>query len=402
MEVDNLEATVARIKVEKSARTKTRAPRNPLFLDEKYFGPEPVWDTAAAMELTDAEFDVRLRNSFRYYNYFYSNRELRPEFNSWLAASNLVDADTLRAYLKSPDSLTPITVAALVRAHRKGMPMRDRFRDHIKNTVLSIVNREALGTAVAETEKEKPKAAVKQPTIQDRLREIAEGHIAHIESFEDQLESDAVTFDAYGYFHEKTVTQGAVVAVSKFFQPHFEEISAAAAGEDEQLKEGYRKWPKVRFKRYIAFYTALFADIEKYQQHKTVVRKPRVKRAPSKEKLVARVKYMKQDAALKLTSINPADIVGAGQLWVFNTRTRKLGVYVADSLQGPLSIKGTSIVGFDEAASVNKTVRKPADALRDFFKATKPALKKFLSTIKSTESKMTGRLNEDTVLLKVL
>jgi hypothetical protein len=74
MEVDNLEVAVARIKVEKSARTKTRAPRNPLFLDEKYFGPEPVWDTAAAMELTDAEFDVRLRNSFRYYNYFYSNK----------------------------------------------------------------------------------------------------------------------------------------------------------------------------------------------------------------------------------------------------------------------------------------------------------------------------------------
>ena len=392
---------MARIKVEKSAR-KTRAPRNPLFLDEKYFGPEPVWDTVAAMELTEAEFDTQLRNSFRYYNYFYSNRELRPEFNSWLSKSDLVDADTLRAYLKSPDSLTPITVAALVRAHRQGMPMRDRFRDHIKHTVLGIVNRAALGTAPAETEKEKPKTVVKQPTIQDRLREIAEGHIAHIETFEDQLETEAVTFDAYGYFHEKTATQGAVVAVSKFFQPHFEEITAAAAGEDEQLKEGYSKWNRARFKRYITFYTTLFADIERYQQHKTVVRKPRVKRAPSKEKLVARVKYLKQDAVLKLTSINPADIIGAAQLWVFNTRTRKLGVYVADALQGPLSIKGTSIVGFDEAASINKTVRKPADTLRDFFKATKPALKKFLGTIKSTESKLTGRLSEDTVLLKVL
>ena len=392
---------MARIKVEKSAR-KTRAPRNPLFLDEKYFGPEPVWDTAAAMELTEAEFDTQLRNSFRYYNYFYSNRELRPEFNSWLSKSDLVDADTLRAYLKSPDSLTPITVAALVRAHRQGMPMRDRFRDHIKHTVLGIVNRAALGTAPSEVEKEKPKTVVKQPTIQDRLREIAEGYIAHIETFEDQLETEAVTFDAYGYFHEKTATQGAVVAVGKFFRPHFEEITAAAGGEDEQLKEGYSKWNRARFKRYIAFYTALFADIERYQQHKTVVRKPRVKRAPSKEKLVARVKYMKQDAVLKLTSINPADIIGAAQLWVFNTRTRKLGVYVADTLQGPLSIKGTSIVGFDETASINKTVRKPADTLRDFFKATKPALKKFLGTIKSTESKLTGRLSEDTVLLKVL
>jgi hypothetical protein len=111
---------------------------------------------------------------------------------------------------------------------------------------------------------------------------------------------------------------------------------------------------------------------------------------------------MKQDAALKLTSINPADIIGAQQLWVLNTKTRKLGVYVADSLQGPLAVKNSTIVGFDPVASVNKTVRKPEETLKEFFKASKPALKKFLSTIRATESRLTGRINEDTVLLKVL
>jgi hypothetical protein len=394
---------MARIKVDKSNRTpRARIPRNPLFLDEVRVGTEPKWDPVSALEYTDAEFDTKMRASFRYYNYFYSVRELRPEFNSWLSKSNIVDADTLRVYLKSPDALTPITIAALIRANRAGMPMRDRLIEHIRKTVNNIVHTVREQQLDTEQREEKPKSIAKVVTIQDRLKDIADGHVAHIESFEDQLADGAVTFDAYGYLHEKTVAQGTVITISKFFRPHFEELVAAAEGKDEQLKEGYRGWAKAKFKRYIDFYTALFADIEKYQQHKTVVRKPRVKRAPSKEKLVSRVKYLKQDAGLKLTSINPADIVGASQLWTFNTRTRKLGVYHADSLQGPLGVKNSAIVGFDAATSVNKTVRKPEETLKEFFKATKPALKKFLSTIKATESKLNGRLNEDTLLLKVL
>jgi hypothetical protein len=395
---------MARIKVDKSNRTpRARIPRNPLFLDEVRVGTEPKWDPVEAMEYTDAEFDTQMRASFRYYNYFYSVRELRPEFNSWLSKSDIVDADTLRVYLKSPDSLTPITITALIRAHRAGMPMRDRLIDHIRKTVKNIVHtvyEQQLDTE--QREEKKPRAVAKTVGIQDRLKEIADGHVAYVETFEDQLAEGAVAFDAYGYFHEKTATQGAVVAVSKFFRPHFDELVAAAEGRDDQLKEGYRGWTKTKFKQYIEFYTKLFTDIERYQQHKTVVRKPRVKRAPSKEKLVARVKYLKQDSGLKLTSINPADIVGASQLWTFNTRTRKLGVYHADSLQGPLSVKNSTIVGFDAATSVNKTVRKPEETLKEFFRASKPALKKFLSAIKATESKLNGRINEDTVLLKVL
>jgi hypothetical protein len=394
---------MARIKVEKSTKApRTRVPRNPLFLDESRVGYEPQWDPVASLELTDAEFDVKMRTSFRYYNYFYSVRELRPAFNSWLSKSEIVDGATLKAYLKTPDSLTPITIAALVRAHSAGMPMKDRFISHIRKTINEIVT--LVKDQVEETEQreEKPKAAVKPPSIQDRLREIADGHVAHIETFEDQLASGPVEFDAYGYFHEKTIAQGTIVQIGKFFRPHFEEIVEAADGRDDQLKEGYRSWTKERFKRYLKFYTSLFTDIEKYQQHKTVTRKPRVKRAPSKEKQVSRIKYLKQDSALKITSINPADIIGTTQLWVLNTKTRKLGVYVADNLQGPLGVKNSIIIGFDPALSVNKTIRKPEEVLKEFFKSSKPALKKFMSTIRATESRLSGRINEDTLLLKVL
>ena len=99
--------------------------------------------------------------------------------------------------------------------------------------------------------------------------------------------------------------------------------------------------------------------------------------------------------------MNPADIIGANELWVYNIKTRKLGKYIADNLQGPLGVKGTSLTGFDETKSVCKTLRKPTDTLKEFAKSGKIQLRKFLDEIKATETKMNGRVSADIVLLKV-
>jgi hypothetical protein len=109
---------------------------------------------------------------------------------------------------------------------------------------------------------------------------------------------------------------------------------------------------------------------------------------------------MKEEKTLKLVSINPVDIVGASSLWVYNTKTRKMGVYRADSLTGPLGVKGTTITGFDTGKSVSKTLRRPEDQIKEFSKAGKVVLRTYLDNIKATETKLTGRINEDVILLK--
>jgi hypothetical protein len=120
----------------------------------------------------------------------------------------------------------------------------------------------------------------------------------------------------------------------------------------------------------------------------------------SKEKLVAKLKFMKTNEPLKLVSISPVDIIGAGELWIFNTKTRKLGKYVASEFN-TLNVKGTTITNFDEFKSVQKTIRKPEDKLKEFKSAGKIALRKFLEDINATDTKMNGRIGEDTILLKV-
>ena len=112
------------------------------------------------------------------------------------------------------------------------------------------------------------------------------------------------------------------------------------------------------------------------------------------------MKYAKESKELKIVSINPADIIGGSTLWVYNAKTRKLGKYVAASYQ-TLGIKGTTITGFDEDKSVCKTLRKPDEKLKEFARAGKVQLRKFLEEIKATETIGNGRINADMVLLRI-
>ena len=136
-------------------------------------------------------------------------------------------------------------------------------------------------------------------------------------------------------------------------------------------------------------------------QEAKVNKKPRAKKPTDKAKVVAKMKYLKQDDKLKLVSVNPQDIIGTQELWIFNTKTRKLGKYIAAEFQ-ELGVKGTTITGFDEHKSVQKTLRKPEEQLKEFKAAGKVALRKFLEDIKAVDIKLNGRLNEDTILLKVV
>jgi hypothetical protein len=178
------------------------------------------------------------------------------------------------------------------------------------------------------------------------------------------------------------------------------ELEEAQSKKDEQLKEAYSHYKAADFKRRIAWINDLLAAVDQYRGVKKATKKARVKKAPSKEKLVAKLKYAKDDKTLKVVSINPADIVGAAELWVYNVKTRKLGKYVSASYQ-TLGIKGTSITGFDTDKSVAKTLRKPDEQLKEFARAGKVVLRTFIKDIKAVETKLNGRISEDVLLLRV-
>ena len=100
-----------------------------------------------------------------------------------------------------------------------------------------------------------------------------------------------------------------------------------------------------------------------------------------------------------MVSVNPLELVGATEVWVYNIKTRKLGKYVADTA-ATIQVKGTTLLFYNETASIQKTLRKPDETLKAFKKAGKVQLRKFMDEIKTTDIKLNGRLNSDTIILK--
>ena len=383
-------ATVAGIKI----KTKVAKPRGGHFMDEKYTGTEPEWPADAA-EWDGEKFDNRLRKSFYYYNYYYSQKDCKKYVVEWLQKNSKLSQEEIKAFNRAGDRLLPMTVCSLIMAHRKGMRFRGRHIEFIIDSVQSVIER-------AEPEEPEsiasPEQVVNRPTIQDRLAEKTSELIGELEGHYDDIDVAPVKF--YDWLTNKNVVQSQLGKYEAVYNKRKAELEEAQEKKDAQLKEAYSHYKAADFKKRIKWIDDLLAAIEQYRGVKKATKKARVKKAPSKEKLVAKLKYAKEDKSLKMVSINPADIIGASELWVYNTKTRKLGKYVAASYQ-TLGIKGTSITGFDVDKSVCKTLRKPEEKLKEFAKAGKIQLRKFLDDIKATDTKLNGRINTDIVLLRV-
>jgi hypothetical protein len=385
------------VKAPRKAPAKTR---DPAFSDEKYTGREPVWDTERAAAMSQDEFDHFLRKSFFYYNYYYTQKDCKRHVVKWMQDNQYSKADVSR-FIRSPDRAIPMTACGLVMAARQGMPMREKELTYLRDRLHEAVNSDDLEPEVA-TDKTTPVPVVRAPTIQDRLNEKTAEHLAHFEGlYDDVIAGNDVKPDAFNYLTANTVPQSQINKFVELFNNRKTELTAAQAKEDEDLAEAYRHYKAADFKRHYAFFDSVLDALDQYRSVKKTQKKARVKRAPNKEKVVGKLKYMKEEKTLKLVSINPVDIVGAQELWAYNTKTRKLYKYIADSLTGPLGVKGTSITGYDEVKSVGKTLRKPEEKLKEFAKATKVQLRKFLEEIKATETQANGRINADIVLLRI-
>ena len=381
--------------------------KNINFSDEKYTGTEPKWDYDRALIFTNEEFDHHLRKSFRYYNYYYSPKDLKKYVVAWLRQHegdngvHKLDKATIDLYARSADHLTPFTVCALVKAHEQGMPLRDQHVEYILDAVKRVLLLKADDDE--DVVKKETKPEVKIVTIQDRMNEVAKKHILYFEILEDALfAGETVDAKAYEYLVKNLVPQALIGKIQAVFEPRYNEVKEARKGQDAQLKEGYSHYKAADFKRCEAFYDKLFQDLAAYNQTKRATKKAAVRKPPQKEKIVKSLKYLKQDTALKIVSVNPVDIVGAEVLWVYNVKNRKIGRYVAEAMGGVLGVKGTTITGYDANKSTQKTLRKPEEQIKTFLASTKVELRKYIENIKTTEIKLNGRINADTILLKVI
>ena len=296
----------------------------------------------------------------------------------------------------------------------------DAYREGIVKWINELAEE---GEKVVEEKKaeEKAKKNVYVPTIQERIADQAKDACEAIEEWLDGFVSDKKNFDPKGFnfvkhFANMKISQAHARKIKGYYTSEYEEAQLIqklpTPGEinrikDErekdmaqQLREGYSHLTKKDAKAYLEALETLMGACDVVIESSKATRKPRVRKAPSKEKLVAKLKYKEKDDKLQIVSVNPLELLEATEVWVYNTKTRKLGKYIADEYQKIMNVKGTSIVGFDENKSIQKTLRKPDETLKEFKKAGKVKLRTFMDDIKTTDIKLNGRLNSDTIILK--
>jgi hypothetical protein len=169
----------------------------------------------------------------------------------------------------------------------------------------------------------------------------------------------------------------------------------------EDLIEGYSHMTTRQQKAFYKFISDIISDCEKYIISKKATRKPRTKKPTPASKQVAKVLYLKESSEYKIASVPPEQIVGAQAMYLFNTKNRVMKYLISDRRDG-FTVKGSTIHGYDVEASFKKMLRKPEAMIETIGKATKSKAMKEFKALKTKESATDGRINRDTVILKII
>jgi hypothetical protein len=370
----------------------------------------PKWD--GADEWDGPKFTGHFRRSMEWYRLEKTGKELKPGVINWMAL-NGYDREDIAEFKKTKDSRCGMTMGGVAACLNRGMPEIHEGFNEGRDTAQWLRNEIAKVIAdgkddIDDTEEVKTvvKTPVYVPNIQDRLRESAGGMSEELDAAIDAWIMDPETFDPKAFKIVNLLRgKGAKAAHARFIKGFFtrglEELQELASGQaDEQLKEAYKHNSRKNVKKLIEFYENIMAACEQIAAEAKVLKKPRAKKIKPAEELVSKLKFKTVEDKLGAVSVPAAGLIGAQAAVVYNTKTRKIGVYVSKTSAG-LSVKGTSIIDFTEK-SFQKTLRKPADQLREFKEQnTQKRVTDWFGKIKATETSLNGRMSADIMILKV-
>lgn len=371
----------------------------------------PKWENVDAM--TAAEFASYFRFAMKYYNMESSGKELKPQVINWMGHHGY-SKSVIQSFKKTKDWRCNTTMGAIAACLIKGMPeVRADFNngkstaDWLRNEIAKVIEDGKYDIEEAVVDKKEIKATAPVLNIQDRIREqsiqMSEELDAAIDSWIDNPETfDPKAFKVVNLLKGKGVKAAQARFIKGFFEKNHNELLELASGNaDAQLKEAYSHNSRKNVKKLIDFYESIKAACEQIAAEAKVLKKPRAKKVKPAEDLVKKLKFMLSDTKLGITSAPPATIIGSQGVVIYNTKTRKIGYYIAKSSAG-LTVKNSSIAEFTEK-STQKTLRKPVEQLKEFKEQnTQKRFETWYSkSIKTTETVLNGRMSEDTVILKV-
>ena len=373
--------------------------------DAKYFGEEPSF----LMQPTEDNRGIALARAFNWYNKFYGKKDAKEFLAQYLDLNTRPqDAKTIRRV--ADNEIIP-TLCWLSRMKLRGLSLVEYEKQTLENEIKRLLNtiykpevKEASRTG-GPVKSEAP--AVNRPNVQEIMREKASEAAGELEGLlDDFIQAGAPTKHTYRPIDElakKNVLPQHVSFIVETWNKKLIEFTKVQEGKDDQLVQGYMHLSKQQVKNIIKFIELVISEIGSYVTVKKVSKAPRKRKPVPVEKIVARLKYCKEHkdvtAKLDLVSTHPTKLHGAAEAWIYDHAKRKVTHFVADEYSKTFTVKGNTLLGFDTNKSEIKTLRKPAEQLKEIM-GSKPAARKFFNEIKAVSVTPTGRFNENMVILK--
>ena len=360
-------------------------------------GFEPSW----GKKLKEGTRGSEVLRAFNFYSYHFDYKKAQDYVADYLAKAE-DDAD-FKKWAKVPARSVPNAIGWMTRMIVRGFPATKAELAQVNDAIKHALTLTPIKAASVDNTEANAK---KKANVQEIMLEKANLLGGELEYLLDQyVDEGAKARHSISPINELKLANILPQHIPNLVQ-HWETVRAeftqAYAGVDKVLNEGYGFLTKIQLRNLVKFADLVIADLNSYVTFKKASRAAPKRKIKTPAQQVQKLKYMKAFEDLKLKSVKPEKIIGAKEMFVFNTKTRKLQYYVADESAGSaLMVKNNSIVGFDPNLSTMKTVRTPKRQIADLMKASRPGTRKMYKGMRTVEAKVNGRFNPNLVILKV-
>jgi len=365
----------------------------PIGIEGQLYGTEKIWDSASL----GIDRTIERIRCFNFYNSQCSEKDARAYVTTYIK--------TLKNPPKQIEMINHVgdqelygALAWLCRMNSAGYVLNSEELQYIEEKFKKLI---ISGKEKIETRRDVQKVA--PIDIQKRTTEAIHKTVGEFDNKIDEFIQSKFKddFDSYAFLKSNSVKPLYAKRIAEIYSKEIKEIKDVIRGKDEQLNEAYSFLKPRELKKLHDFFQKIIDDSKLWADHLKKIKAPRKKKVKTVDQLTQRLKYMKTDTELHLTSIDPTKLIGASEAWIFNVKTRRVDHYFAND-NDAISVKGSTLQNINETTSIAKKIRKPLEVSKNIVMGTSRSATKYFDSIKTKPIKSTGRLNEFSIILRVV
>ena len=366
----------------------------------KMYGHNPIYEGKG---LEDPKYNIQFQKALSWCGTGLDHKELQKELVAWMEITDYDKLD-IKAVKACPDAYCILDGKISYLINNK-WPIEDSMLERMTVRISALITK---GNNAIEVKKEENKEKDAEDNLKKDNKESSEVlNFREAQEIADEIEDSIILTGKMDMTRVSVISKGKKANVLNNSIGMIKDIITELnlIGEDDQVTEAYSFLNGPKTKKLIKFFNDSINIIEGESINKRAVRRPKTAKAKSAAVQVKGFKWKRSDKTYNLESIEPINMIGMSKMVIFNTKYRKIGIYYANDASG-FTCKGTTLQNFDESISEEKTLRntkdkKISDWVLEFRKATVKKVDKIFIDIKTTNTKMKGRFNNEIIILKV-